>query len=107
MFNEPPYANHPISSPFAIATGVSLLVMRLSSSTAEDAVRGLSARGASDGGDLLREVGLLRSQLEYAVDPSPDEVDGLIEMVQQATARASDVVAAAFFRPVGTIVWSN
>ena len=58
-------------------------------------------------GDLLREVGLMRSQLEYAVDPTPDEVDGLIELVQQSTARASDVVAKAFFRPVGTIVWSN
>ncbi len=81
--------------------------MRRSASNAEDAVRGLAARGASDGGDLLREVGLLRSQLEYAVHPSPDEVDSLIELVQQSTARASDVVAAAFFRPVGTIVWSN
>ncbi|HRY09443.1 MAG: alpha-E domain-containing protein [Actinobacteria bacterium] len=81
--------------------------MRASSSNAEEAVRGLAARGASDGGDLLREVGLLRSQLEYAVDPQAEEVDGLIELVQQSTARASDVVAAAFFRPVGTIVWSN
>ncbi len=81
--------------------------MRASAATGEDAVRGLAARGASDGGDLLREVGLMRSQLEYAVDPGPDEVDTLIELVQQATARASDVVAKAFFRPVGTIVWSN
>ncbi|MEZ5185589.1 MAG: alpha-E domain-containing protein [Candidatus Nanopelagicales bacterium] len=81
--------------------------MRVSSSTAEEAVRGLAARGASDGGDLLREVGLLRSQLEYAVQPTPDEVDGLVELVQQSSARASDVVATAFFRPVGTIVWSN
>jgi len=81
--------------------------MRRSASNAEDAVRGLAARGASDGGDLLREVGLLRSQLEYAVQPLPDEVDALIELVQQSSARASDVVAAAFFRPVGTIVWSN
>ncbi len=81
--------------------------MRVSSSNAEEAVRGLAARGASDGGDLLREVGLLRSQLEYAVDPHPEEVDSLIELVQQSSARASDVVAAAFFRPVGTIVWSN
>ncbi|MEI2643834.1 MAG: circularly permuted type 2 ATP-grasp protein [Candidatus Nanopelagicales bacterium] len=81
--------------------------MRVSASTAEEAVRGLAARGASDGGDLLREVGLMRSQLEYAVDPTPDEVDALVELVQQASARASDVVAQAFFRPVGTIVWSN
>lgn len=81
--------------------------MRVSASNAEEAVRGLAARGASDGGDLLREVGLMRSQLEYAVDPTPDEVDALVELVQQASARASDVVAQAFFRPVGTIVWSN
>lgn len=81
--------------------------MRAGSSNAEEAVRGLAARGASDGGDLLREVGLLRSQLEYAVDPDPAEVDSLIELVQQSTARASDIVAKAFFRPVGTIVWSN
>ena len=81
--------------------------MRVSAATAEEAVRGLAARGASDGGDLLREVGLMRSQLEYAVDPDPDEVDALVELVQQSSARASDVVAQAFFRPVGTIVWSN
>jgi uncharacterized alpha-E superfamily protein len=81
--------------------------MRVSSSTGEEAVRGLSSRGASDGGDLLREVGLMRSQLEYAVEPLPEEVDALVELVQQATARASDVVSGAFFRPVGTIVWSN
>lgn len=81
--------------------------MRMASSTAEDMVRGLAALGASDGGDLLREVGLLRSQMEYAVDPAGDEVDALIELAQQATARASDVISTAFFRPVGTIVWSN
>jgi uncharacterized alpha-E superfamily protein len=81
--------------------------MRVSSSIAEEAVRGLAARGASDGGDLLREVGLMRSQLEYAVDPRPEEVDALVELVQQSTSSASDVVSSAFFRPVGTIVWSN
>lgn len=81
--------------------------MRAGSSIAEDAVRGLAARGASDGGDLLREVGLMRSQLEYAVDPRPEEVDALVEQVQQSTSSASDVVSSAFFRPVGTIVWSN
>lgn len=81
--------------------------MRMSAGTAEAAVRGLAEFGATDDGDLLREVGLLRSQLEYAVAPTPDEVDHLIEAGQQATARASDAVTAAFFRPVGTIVWST
>lgn len=102
---------HPMSGDevrrFLLLDGDHPRSMRVSSSTAEDAVRGLAARGASDGGDLLREVGLMRSQLEYAVDPYPDEVDSLVELVQQSTARASDVVATAFFRPVGTIVWSN
>lgn len=102
---------HPINGDevrkFLVLDGSFPRSMRLCSSYAEEAVRGLAARGASDGGGLLREVGLLRSQLEYAVDPDPLEVDGLIELVQQSTARASDIVAQAFFRPVGTIVWSN
>ncbi|MCB0918641.1 MAG: alpha-E domain-containing protein [Actinobacteria bacterium] len=77
------------------------------SGDAEKAVRGMYQLGASDGGALLREVGLLRSQLEYAVDPSPSDVDVLASKAQAAAGRASDCATRGFFRQTGTIVWSQ
>jgi uncharacterized alpha-E superfamily protein len=78
-----------------------------SAETAERAVRGLDRIGSRDQGDLLREVGMLRSQLEYAVDPSPADVDVLAGRAQVAAVRASDCAARSFFHQAGTIVWSN
>lgn len=81
--------------------------MRECAESAESAVRGLEQVGATDGGDLLREVGMLRSQLEYAVDPSPAEVDVLAGRSQLAALRASDCATRGFFHQAGTIVWSH
>lgn len=81
--------------------------MRRSAVDAEDAVRALLALGAGQAGDLLREVGLLRSALEYAISPTPDEVDRLAISSRAAAIRASDIADVSFFRQSGTVVWSH
>jgi uncharacterized alpha-E superfamily protein len=74
---------------------------------AEAAARGLERLGANEGRDLLREVGMLRSQLEFAVMPPPAEVDALAGWAQVAAARAGEEARRTFFHQVGTIVWSH
>ena len=81
--------------------------MRTCASDAEDAVRGLQRMGASDSSLLLREVGMLRSELEYARIPSPEELETFTREAREATQRAGDEVVRAFFRQHGTIVWSH
>ena len=74
---------------------------------AEDAVRNLMSLGAGGGTPLLREVGMLRSRLEFAVHPSPEEVDLLAEEARVSAMVASDTADASFFRQSGTVVWSH
>ncbi len=81
--------------------------LRTCSTAAEAAVRGLERQGAWDGGDLLRECGMIRSQLEYAVDPTLDDIDDLAMQSQVAAARASEAASRGFFHQAGTIVWSH
>lgn len=81
--------------------------MRRSAVEAEEAVRSIMALGAGGGTELLREVGMLRSALEFAVNPTPDDVDRLAEQARIAAMTASDIADAAFFRQSGTIVWSH
>jgi uncharacterized alpha-E superfamily protein len=57
---------------------------------------------------LLRTVGILRAELEFAsVDATPADLALLRERTREAAFVASDAVAAAFFRQAGTIVWSH
>jgi uncharacterized alpha-E superfamily protein len=81
--------------------------MRCCATDAEGAVRGLQILGASDSAQLLREVGMLRSELEYALITSPDDVDLHVETTRAAAVRAHEEVRRAFFRQHGTIVWSH
>jgi uncharacterized alpha-E superfamily protein len=81
--------------------------MRSCAADAEDAVRGLQQLGVSDSGSLLREVGMLRSELEYARVPSANDIDHFIDEAREASLRASEEVNRAFFRQHGTIVWSH
>lgn len=76
-------------------------------SDAEEAVRGLQRLGVSDSGPLLREVGMLRSELEYARVPTPGDVEQFISYCRQAAVRASEEVNRTFFRQHGTVVWSH
>jgi uncharacterized alpha-E superfamily protein len=79
----------------------------MSARGAEDAVRGLADHGAHDSGQLLRECGMIRSRLEYVVEPDSDTVDALILDAQLAAAKASEAAALNFFNQAGTIVWSH
>jgi len=81
--------------------------MRSCAADAEEGVRSLSRLGVSDKGALLREVGMLRSALEFEIDDDPESVDRLAEQARQAAHRASDQVNSAFFRQYGTVVWSH
>jgi uncharacterized alpha-E superfamily protein len=78
------------------------------SRAAEDAVRGLQTLGSVDDGTLLREVGLMRSRLEFAgAATDPDVVDELVDETQQSCEAAGSATAHAYFRQAGTIVWSH
>jgi uncharacterized alpha-E superfamily protein len=81
--------------------------MRSCAADAEEAVRGLQRLGVSDSGSLLREVGMLRSELEYARVPSANDIETFIDEAREASLRASEEVNRAFFRQHGTIVWSH
>lgn len=81
--------------------------MRSCAADAEEAVRGLQRLGVSDSGSLLREVGMLRSELEYARVPSSTDIETFIDEAREASVRASEEVNRAFFRQHGTIVWSH
>ena len=81
--------------------------MRSCAADAEEAVRGLQRTGVSDSGQLLREVGMLRSELEYASVPSPNDIEKFVDESRTAAIRAGDEVNRAFFRQHGTIEWSH
>lgn len=81
--------------------------LRVCAVDAEAAVRGLEGTGAWDGGQLLRECGMLRSRLEFVVDPTSADVDTLAAEAQLAASRASEAATKGFFSQAGTIVWSH
>ena len=81
--------------------------MRSCAADAEEAVRGLQRLGVSDGSLLLREVGMLRSELEYAGLPETEGLDRYITESTEAATRATNEVNRAFFRQHGTVVWSH
>jgi len=80
--------------------------MRSAAAGAVDAVQMLERMGTFDS-ELQREVGIMRSALEYAGSPEDDAVAELAAVTQQRAATASVAAGQAFFRPVGTIVWSS
>jgi hypothetical protein len=50
---------------------------------------------------------MLRSELEYARVPSPENVEQFISYCRQSAVHASDEINRAFFRQHGTVVWSH
>jgi uncharacterized alpha-E superfamily protein len=79
-----------------------------SAQRAESAVRGLQTLGGVDDGELVREVGLMRSRLEFAGGVhDPAVIDQLVHDTQLSGVSAAAAVAAAYFRQAGTIVWSH
>jgi uncharacterized alpha-E superfamily protein len=79
-----------------------------SAQRAEAAVRGLQMLGGVDDGELVREVGLMRSRLEFAGGShDPAIIDQLVHDTQLSGVSTAAAVAAAYFRQAGTIVWSH
>lgn len=57
---------------------------------------------------LLRTVGILRAELEFAsVVPTQADLELFNLRAREAAFEASDAVTTAFFRQAGTIVWSH
>jgi uncharacterized alpha-E superfamily protein len=101
-----PLAGEPVRS-FLVLDNVFPRSLLMSARAAEAAVRGLADQGAHDSGELIRECGMIRSQLEYVVAPGPDDIDELAVRSQIAASHASDAAARNFFSQAGTIVWSH
>ena len=79
-----------------------------SAQRAEVAVRGLQMLGGVDDGELVREVGLMRSRLEFAGGVhDPAVVDQLVHDTQVSGVAAAAALAEAYFRQAGTVVWSH
>lgn len=76
---------------------------------AERSVRQMASYGSPrQTSTLLRTVGILRAELEFAsVNPTPADLELLCERAREAAFEASDAVSTAFFRQAGTIVWSH
>jgi uncharacterized alpha-E superfamily protein len=76
--------------------------------TAEASVRALQGLGGVEDGALLREVGLMRSRLEFSGDVGdPSAVDELAHETQMSGVAAGIAAADTYFRQAGTIVWSH
>ena len=56
--------------------------------------------------DILRPIGILASQIKYLPEGS-DELENIIFETSRAVAQATDGIGLRFFRPIGSIVWSN
>jgi uncharacterized alpha-E superfamily protein len=56
--------------------------------------------------DILRPIGMLESQIKYLNDDY-EELERIITQTSKAVAQATDGIGLRFFRPVGSIVWSN
>lgn len=75
---------------------------------AERLVRELESYGSADRTSLLlRTVGILRAELEFASsEPTRIDLHVLSTKARDAAFEASEALTAAFFRQAGTIVWS-
>ena len=80
--------------------------MRSAAAGAVDSVNMLERMGTFDR-TLQREVGIMSSSLEYAGEPDDDPVLELAADTQIRAAAAAQAAGQAFFRPVGTVVWSS
>ena len=56
--------------------------------------------------DVVRPIGILESQIRY-LDNDSKELERIISQTSQAVAQTTNGIGLRFFRPVGSIVWSN
>lgn len=92
---------------FLVLDGAFPRSMLACAADAEEAVRSLQSMGLTGSSAMLRVVGMLRSELEYARNPTPDDIDGYVTRTREASIMATDEANRSFFRQHGTIVWSH
>lgn len=74
----------------------------------ERAVRSIAGHTATRIEPVLKSLGLLRGQLEFAADNLLDvDIDRLVKEALSAVVDTGNAVRENYFRPVGSIVWSH
>lgn len=75
---------------------------------AERSLRDIARFTSSRAEPVLRSIGVLRSQLEYAGDDvSTTASDEFVARARQAVDYTSQAIRDNYFRPLGSIVWSH
>jgi uncharacterized alpha-E superfamily protein len=77
-----------------------------SSKEAETAIRDLTRMSGLQVDSVLRPIGQLRARLMY-LGENVEEVDDVLQQTIASVALTSAAIRDQFFRPIGSIVWSN
>jgi len=73
---------------------------------AEGSLREISSINSAPQDSLLRPIGLLASRIHF-MNEDPKELESIITHTSHVVEETSVLVKSHFFRPVGSIVWSN
>ena len=76
------------------------------SKDAEDALREICSFNGLSPGPILRPIGLLKSEILFLDDNSASQ-DEIVHKTPLSVEETSEAVRKHFFRPTGSIVWSN
>jgi uncharacterized alpha-E superfamily protein len=76
------------------------------SKSAELTIRELSKANNAAADSILRPIGILSSQI-YFLRENMEEEEEIVRQIPLAVEQTSESVRANFFRPIGSIVWSN
>ncbi|MEI9907230.1 MAG: alpha-E domain-containing protein [Actinomycetota bacterium] len=77
-----------------------------SSTNSEAAIRDIGRMSSLNVDQVIRPIGLLKSRLMYLGD-IPHEIEDVLQQTIMSVAMTSVGVKDQFFRPLGSIVWSN
>ena len=77
-----------------------------SSKSAEAAIRELATTNDASSDLILRPIGLLSSQI-YFLRENTEEEEEIVRKIPFAVEQTSESIRQIFFRPMGSIVWSN
>jgi uncharacterized alpha-E superfamily protein len=77
-----------------------------SGKSAELAIKEIATFNGVNIESVIRPIGLLGSQIQFLGD-DPEEEKAIISRTPQAVEMTSEAIKSHFFRPTGSIVWSN
>lgn len=77
-----------------------------SSKGAEIAIREIAKTNSAPADLILRPIGLLSSQI-YFLRENIEEEEEIVRQIPLAIEQTSELIRQNFFRPIGSIVWSN